>query len=235
MKLKKQISRRLKAAVLCLAMIASVLTCTKDVSAATTSLKKANVGDYVKFGTYEQDNDFTNGEEKIEWLVLDKKDDSLFVVSKYALAANNWNGEYDSRWENSSIRSWLNKKFYREAFTKSERKKIKKITVKTPDNPEYGTDGGSNTKDRIFLLSIDEANKYFSSDEKRKCIPTKYAVKCEGCLVNDDYGTCLWWLRSPGYYDDDAARVHGDGSVDDYGNDVYGGNAGVRPALWINL
>ena len=48
-------------------------------------LQKAKVGDYVLFGAYEQDNDLDNGKEAIEWRVLDKKDDKILVISRYAL------------------------------------------------------------------------------------------------------------------------------------------------------
>jgi hypothetical protein len=50
-----------------------------------------------------------------------------------------------------------------------------------------------------------------------------------------DGETCWWWLRSPGRYDDYAARVHGDGDVYVYGDRVTLDSGGVRPALWLNL
>ena len=42
--------------------------------ANSCNLKSANIGDYVFFGTYEQDNNNSNGKEDIEWLVLEKKE-----------------------------------------------------------------------------------------------------------------------------------------------------------------
>ena len=48
-------------------------------------------------------------------------------------------------------------------------------------------DPGSATQDRGFLLSIEEVEKYFKTDEDRKCKPTQYAVK-QG--VN---GENCWW------------------------------------------
>ena len=48
-------------------------------------------------------------------------------------------------------------------------------------------------------------------------------------------GDCFWWLRSPGYYADYAARVNDSGRVYSDGFSVgYSGYA-VRPALWLNL
>ncbi|MBP3696995.1 MAG: hypothetical protein J6J45_05560, partial [Clostridia bacterium] len=67
------------------------------------------VGDYITFGSYEQDNDLSNGKEPIEWLVLDKQDGKVLVISKYALDAKPYNDEYvDVTWETCTLRSWLN-------------------------------------------------------------------------------------------------------------------------------
>lgn len=84
------------------------------------------------------------------------------------------------------------------------------------------TDGGNNTTDKVFLLSIDEVNMYFASDSERM------ATLSDGTSV-------YWWLRSPGYYDKNAAGVAGSGWVRDDGNRVNDDNVGIRPALWINL
>lgn len=48
-------------------------------------IKNAEVGDIFKFGSYEQDNDTSNGKEDIEWLVLEVKDGKALLISKYAL------------------------------------------------------------------------------------------------------------------------------------------------------
>jgi len=50
----------------------------------------------------------------------------------------------------------------------------------------------------------------------------------------DKKGSCRW-LRSPGYYSLNAARVSADGSVDVRGSIVNNNSDGVRPALWLNL
>ena len=106
-------------------------------------------------------------------------------------------------------------------------------------NPSYSTSPGNNTTDKVFLLSITEANNYFKSAEARKCAPTDYAIS-RGANISDVYKTdgkvtCWWWLRTPGDDPDDATRVLSSGSVDYSGDVVYGRSAAVRPALWINL
>ena len=44
-----------------------------------------NIGDIVTFGTYEQDNDSSNGQESIEWQVVDISDGKALLVSRYVL------------------------------------------------------------------------------------------------------------------------------------------------------
>lgn len=107
------------------------------------------------------------------------------------------------------------------------------VTVSADKNPDYSTNPGNATQDQVFLLSITEVNKYFSSNSARQCKPTDYAV-ANGAWENDS-GNCWWWLRSPGYYLDLAAYVNIDGDVDEVGTYVNIDLIAVRPALWIDL
>ncbi len=197
-------------------------------------LENVKVGDYVMFGAYEQDNNTSNGAENIEWLVLEKSDDKILVISRYALDCKPYNTEYTSvTWESCSLRKWLNNDFINAAFS-DEKKLIPTVTVSADKNPGYSTNPGNATQDQVFLLSITEANKYFSSDSARQCEPTDYAV-ANGAYINSDNGNCWWWLRSPGDDQSDAADVGGDGGVLEHGYYVFHSDAAVRPALWINL
>ncbi len=103
--------------------------------------------------------------------------------------------------------------------------------ISADNNPNYSTNPGNDTKDRVFLLSIVEAEKYFSSDDARKCIATDYAT-ARGVACNS-YNYTLWWLRSPGYQFNYAAYVDSKGSVDFHGHRADYYNFAVRPALWI--
>ena len=195
----------------------------------------AEIGDVIIFGSYEQDNNIANGKEAIEWIVLDKKDGQLLVISKYILDQQQYHGTYTSiTWENSSIRSWLNSTFINSAFSTEEREMIPSILVINDDNPTYGTNGGNNTTDRIFLLSIEEANNYFLSDSARAVKATAYAVS-QGVYVNSENGNSFWWLRSSGYDSDVAAYVYTYGNVSASGSSVNYNYSGVRPALWIDF
>ena len=202
-------------------------------------LDRAKVGDYVFFGIYEQDNDSSNGKEDIEWLVLAKNGNKTLVISKYALDCQQYNtSDTDVEWESCSLRKWLNGTFASSAFTSDEQRMIQNATVTAGENPSYSTSPGDNTTDKVFLLSIEEAEKYFATDESRKCSPTAYA-EAQGADTSSE-ATCYWWLRSPGGEQYNAAYVSTDGSVNYYGNIVYSVHyyiavVAARPAMWIEL
>ena len=201
-------------------------------------LKKAEVGSIVYFGSYEQDNDTSNGKENIEWQVLAKEDNKALVISKYALDCVQYNSEYEAvTWETCTLRKWLNEIFIDVAFNSDEQALIQETTVLADKNPEYSTNPGNATKDKIFLLSINEVNQYFSSDEERVCAVTDYA-KAQGAYASynkEGRAACWWWLRSPGDVQYCAAYVSSDGSVDCDGYGVYGDRGSVRPVMWINI
>lgn len=198
-------------------------------------LAKANPGDTVFFGAYEQDNNTSNGKEDVEWLVLEVKDGKALVVSKYALDCKQYNtSNTNVTWETCTLRKWLNTDFINSAFSSDEKAKIPTVTVSADENPDYSTNPGNATQDQVFLLSITEANKYFGSDSARQCKPTDYAF-ANGAYVNSVNGNCWWWLRSPGVTQDSAAYVHSSGDVYEPGSDVDIGTSAVRPALWISL
>lgn len=200
-------------------------------------------GDYITFGSYEQDNNPSNGTEEIKWLILDIEDDKALVISKYALDAQPYHADGgDITWRKCTLRRWLNDDFLNSAFSADEQQKIQITMVVAKDNEECGTDAGDDTQDKIFLLSTSEAENYFDSDEARECKATQYAID-KGCWINDYsdyYGNCDWWLRSPGMGQFVAASVETDGSLSDGSIDGIGGHVGndyyaVRPAMWIEM
>lgn len=193
------------------------------------------IGDVYTFGTYEQDNNTSNGQEDIKWFVLAKDGTKILVISKYALDCKPYSTSYTNlTWETCTLRKWLNNDFLGAAFSADEKAMISTVTVSADKNPEYSTNPGNATQDQVFLLSITEANKYFSSDSARQCEPTDYAV-ANGAYVNSDNGNCWWWLRSPGDFQNNAASVINDGNVRESGSSVNHGYGAVRPALWIDL
>ncbi len=202
-----------------------------------SALKKAKAGDEVIFGTYEKDNDLSNGNEEIEWLVLEKKDDRMLLLSKYALDVQQYNNQFeDVTWETCTLRRWLNQDFLKTAFTEEEQKWIPAVEISNSDNEKFGTEGGRDTNDQVFLLSLNEAKMYFENDDDRICQPTEYALAKNKKIKHEDIGTgCWWWLRSPGDFSYNAANVWQGGSLAGGGLNVDSGSVTVRPALWLNL
>lgn len=196
---------------------------------------KVNVGSYVRFGRYEQDNDPGNGKEPIEWrvLTLDKSGKKALLVSRHALAVRYYhNGSAYPTWANSNIRGWLNFNFWWDAFTDQEQSLIARTKL---SNPAYeGTEGGPDTWDRVFLLSRGEAATYFSGSADRMVKPTLYALAM-GAGTADENGCCWWWLRTPGAYSYDAGTVYAIGGIDHTGANVKNATIAVRPAIWVEL
>ena len=202
----------------------------------SVSFKNAKVGDYVKFGNYPQTS--SGGVQPIEWQVLSRENNKMLVISKYGLEARRFDSS-SNNWENSEIRQWLNGEFYNKAFSENEKKLIRNSGISTKKVYRGGFLGFgkkeelSYTDDYIFLLSEEEAEKYFVNNEARKCKATEYAVK-NGAYVADN-GYSWWWLRSPNFnYGNSVYYVNGDGDVL---NDCYVISSYLlaRPALWINL
>lgn len=194
----------------------------------------ADIGDYVKFGRYEQDNDDSNGTEDIEWLVISKENNSILLISKYCLDGTPFNNEYEPiLWENCSLRSWLNNDFLETAFDSFEQSMIMSTVI---SNVDYSKNSVADTEDRIFVLSVDEAEAYFRTSQERIAKATTYAQMQKDVLVKEN-GEAPWWLRTPGGYIAGVSIVDSYGNINDYGSSINSGVSGyadgVRPALWI--
>jgi hypothetical protein len=191
-------------------------------------------GELFYLGRYEQDNDLTNGKESIEWIVLAVEKDRALMISRYALEVKPYNEAYNNvTWRTSSLRKWLNNDFYNDVFSIEEKNCIAEVKNNNPKNPSSGTRGGLTTRDRIFLLSIDEAAEYFINDESRQCEATAYA-KANGAYVGKNEKS-WWWLRSSGSIGRAAAVVLYTGYVTNLGFNVVDSSLMVRPAVWIYL
>ncbi len=190
------------------------------------------IGSYVKFGNYPHESGMNP--MPIDWLVLDNDGQAALLISKNALDCIYYHGSIKSvTWRDCSLREWLNHEFAHTAFNDDELDRIAESVICTEDNPDFGTKGCGETTDKIFCLSIDEAKKYFASDEARKCRPDDYAVSHLAYRSSDGY--CSFWLRSPGDHANSAACVLSNGSVDCKGRFVDIKGNSVRPALRVIL
>ena len=224
----------------------------------------ANIGggqaDNLYFGTYQQSSDGNDGYniDPIKWRVLENAGGQLFLLSDQNLDVFQYHTDWESiTWERSTMRSWLNgygasenaggdsgkdytsDNFISTAFSEKEQKAIAETTVVNDDNPNHNTEGGNNTTDKIFLLSIAEAsnNSYFADDSSRISTNTAYVVD-GGKIGGDMFGAGKgdwWWLRSPGSGDHSAPGVAGNGDVDSAGVLVDKKDRAVRPAFHLDL
>ncbi len=183
--------------------------------------------------------------EPIEWIVLKKEGTKGIAVSKYGLDARPYNAEENKEtiWETSDIRAWLNNDFYKEAFSAEEKTKLQLYDVVNSyylrignDSVSIGKTGDSDTRDRVFLLSIVEAAEYIKESEKRQMIASCFAED-KGAPKNKETGFSIWWLRSPLKGGNSAAAVMDTGKINTlpYSDIHQNDKLAVRPAICIDL
>lgn len=186
------------------------------------------------------------------WRVLDIQDNVALLITEDIIEQRAYHDAYkDITWADCSLRKYLNGEFY-DKFSKADKSRIMPVLNKNLDNQWYGSKGGVDTKDSIFLLCIEEVCKYFGDSrsklynrgknqrywfERKDENNSKRIARFEG----ETWGS-WWWLRSPGRVSVKAVYIHGDGNIGIQGNNILKGNisdgkctGGVRPALWLRL
>ena len=255
-----------------------------DITIGRTKYRRLKGEDATRYSSNEEGEYNWNGSyktyhyfkyEPIKWRVLNRNGNDAFLLADVALDDQKYNTNYeDVTWETSGIRSWLNgygasvnqprtdyskKNFINSAFTSTQRSAIKTISVVNDNNIYYGTAGGKNTSDKVFLLSesevyntdiaagygfINDYNvEYATYDEAKRSRCSTYASAmgtCRSYYTTTGYtkynGNVWWWLRSPGYDNSSAAIVVDNGYVSGFCSDNVSYNSvGVRPALHLNL
>ncbi len=213
--------------------------------------------DCAYFGSYYQTAQWTK--EPIKWRVLSvDEDNNALIVADKVLDTKRYNETdnegYGVTWEASTLRSWLNgydadsnddgidysmDNFIDVAFTEEEQAAINTSTVINNDNSRYGTEGGNDTEDKVYLLSLEDVKN------------TEYGFRGNGSTLGArntdfnnynggywDYGMycdCLWWLRSIGSDSKNAMNISLVGNYDEGGSNITDDFMGVRPVLSINL
>lgn len=147
------------------------------------------------------------------WTILDKQNDKALLIMNIPLKDIMFHSFLENvTWENSSLRYWLNNDFMN-SFSNEEKQNILLTDIKMDDNEMYQVGGGNDTKDYVFLLSVDEAEKYDS------VLPQ--------CKVNN-------WLRSPGSDPKTASFLSEGNIVMEYGYLVNAEGFFARPAMWYS-
>lgn len=201
--------------------------------------RQVTAGQYVTFGRYEQDNNTGNGAEPVRWLVLEVQDGKALLISFYGLDCKPFNSSNDDiTWAQCTLRSWLNGEFLNTAFSASEQSAILTTDVDNSSAQGYSkwsTSGGSNTQDKIFLLSHNEASGYLDSGIMPKWLTsTEYASARDDDAIDMGEGNpkgANWWLRSPGGQQNSAEIVF---NGQQWMFTVAGYKHIVRPALWVD-
>ena len=196
-----------------------------------------------KSNGWDKNNDIIIGKEKyhrakkcyfkyepIKWRVIKCENGEALLLSDIVLDKQKYNKRLKKvTWEKSTLRKWLNKKFMNRAFSSSEQEAIRTTKVINEDNYYYKTDGGNDTLDKIYLLSLSETD-----EEKEYGFTDSYGmtIKYSNYADLDDYQ--YWWLRTPGEKNISAA------AVDMFGEAYVGGGEsdmelGIRPVLHLNL
>ena len=155
-------------------------------------------------------------DKDLEWIVLDTNDrGEKLLLSKYVIDARFFNeivpgaSSYEDRaWGTSTLRRWLNVDFQESSFTEPEQIGIQRTYIDDSSvfARKHNETGETGSYDDLFLLSIDEANRYFASDEDRRAKPLEDPDSYEDLWVDED-GYCSWWLRSSGSEDGCSASV----------------------------
>ncbi len=199
------------------------------------------VGDKIYFGDY-------------IWRVLSIQNERALIITEYIIEQRPYHDAYVAiTWADSSLRKYLNGEFYNR-FSNEDKSRICPVINTNYDNHWYGTEGGADTSDKIFLLSMEEAVcQYFGDSSAKLFNPRKnqrywFERKDENnCkriakLADNTEQIWWWWLRTPGRVNVKAVYIHGDGNIGIQGNNILKGNiadgkctGGVRPALWLKL
>ncbi len=202
-------------------------------------MENNKIGSMISFGGY-------------NWRVLYIQNNAALVITEEIIEQRAYHDAYkDITWADCALRKYLNGEFY-DKFNATDKSRIVPVLNKNLDNQWYGSEGGADTQDSIFLLSLEEACKYFGDSLSKLHNPGKnqrywFERKDENnseriARIRGTECICWWWLRSPGRFNVKAVYIHGDGNIGIQGNNVLKGNisdgrctGGVRPALWLKL
>ncbi len=184
--------------------------------------------------------------ERIKWRVLQKNEDTLFIMADSGLECKRYNNfNANTTWESCTIRNWLNNNFYHTAFSVEEQGSIVEWDVVNEDNFEYKTEGGNDTRDKVYFLSYGETKKFTYGfcenpdiySKSRYLQPSDYAyVKGVLVAITGNYaGNCYWWLRTPGCDTSSCVHIKEFGNIYSIGRNKYDTYVAVVPALHIDL
>jgi hypothetical protein len=170
------------------------------------------------------------------WRVLEKRWDSALLLTEDVIELRQYNTTPKGiTWNSCSLRDYLNTDFLDRQFPSGILSSVIEIANYNQKNLWTGISGGNNSFDFIFLLSLEEVDRYFGNSGiyENKIIPDNMYLSNR--YDSDRAAIEPWWLRTPGESKSHATYVASDGSVDVIGNPVNSYDVGIRPAMWLKL
>lgn len=202
-----------------------------------------NVGKKIIFGNY-------------EWRILEIQDDKILLITEEIIMQKDYHNKKEHiTWKDCDLRKYLNIDFYN-TFSSEEKERIIEVKNKNSDNLWYNSNGGEDTIDKIFLLSLDEVVRIYFGDssylldnplDKQRYWFQRKDENNINRITRYNGSIWWWWLRTPGKDNRYAVYVHGDGNIGIQGNGISKRNVkiihpitldnrgGIRPALWIKI
>jgi len=209
----------------------------------SNEMNAPNISKIISFGDY-------------DWRVLEVQDGQALLLSDKVIEKKRYHSSLAvTAWADCELREYLNGSFY-DSLGENKTHVIE-IQTNNPKNLWSGAIGGNSTRNKIFLLSLEEVDKYFGSsgeyvDMVRKSwnsTAMKFQQSDDGWYISNNHDqsriaedldgeACWWWLRSPGKSgrgSGNVALVNASGLICVDGNIVTQKAGGVRPAMWIKL
>lgn len=171
-------------------------------------LSIAKHGDTFTFGSYEQDNDLSNGKEALTWIVLSQEDNKVLLITEKIIDGQPFNEKGTiASFSGSTLNSWLQSEFYNTAFNANEKAKISgDILI------------ANKSQRSTYSIPVDaEPTAYAMSNGER------YVV-----WYPDHRSYWTWWLSESTNSKGDAYVAHG--GITDSNEKM-----GVRPMIWLTI
>ena len=171
--------------------------------------------------------------EPIKWRVLSVDGNDAFLLSDMALDTKPYNEEKKFiRWENCTLRTWLNDSFYNIAFTDKEKSVI--TETKATNNR------ADSVLDKVSILSNTDACNasygfnYTSFDTETRLAKNTAYANTNGAFSYKENG--CWWLRPYNERLQYIYWVNASGAFREHSNEYIDGKGNIiRPCIHINL
>ena len=219
---------------------------TNEVKKLKEKIRNTEVGETFLLGATEQDNNLENGIEPIEWVVLDKTESKIFVVSKKVLeylTFSKWESMsgadgvmymepqnyFTWKLERNQQRAWLLNELYENGFTENEKLVILQTHNESPSWRDYDPEEGSN--DYLYIPSKEDVENYMSDLSVRQAKMTVYVAEKAKKFI-DDSNYIGWSLRTEGTSPKYSKQITANGEISEMYTNVANG---VRPVMWLDI